>query len=159
MVAPTAGRNIDAQMRELRRKGGAEGCGEPHTIVAGRDRTRLGEHVSRSLRLTKFRELSLDDPFFDSLKAGYEEFPDWFVRKADEDLYVVDDDDELSGMLYLKQEEGPVDDVVPALPARKWLKIGTLKIVSRGTRLGERVIKKIFDTALSTNAEAIYVMT
>jgi hypothetical protein len=63
--------------------------------------------VSRSLRLTKFRELSLDDPFFDSLKAGYEEFPDWFLRKADEDLYVVDDDDELSGMLYLKQEEGP----------------------------------------------------
>jgi predicted GNAT family N-acyltransferase len=113
--------------------------------------------VSRSLRLTKFRELSLDDPFFDSLKAGYEEFPDWFAGKADEDLYVVDEEDELSGMLYLKQEEGPVEDVVPALPARKWLKIGTLKIVSRGTRLGERVIKKIFDTALSTDAEAIYV--
>jgi hypothetical protein len=117
-----------------------------------------GEHVPRSLRLTKFRELSLNDPFFDSLKAGYEEFPDWFARKADEDIYVViDDDGELSGMLYLKPEEGPVEDVVPALPARNWLKVGTLKIVGRGTRLGERVIKKIFDTALSNSAEAIYV--
>jgi hypothetical protein len=37
-------------------------------------------------------------------------------------------------MLYLKAEEGPVEDVVPALPARNWLKVGTLKIVGRGTK-------------------------
>lgn len=45
--------------------------------------------MGRRLHLTKFRELSLADPFFDSLKAGYREFPDWFARKADEDVYVV----------------------------------------------------------------------
>lgn len=113
--------------------------------------------MSRRLRLTKFRELSLQDPFFDSLKAGYQEFPDWFARKADEDVYVVDDGAELTGMIYLKREDGTVDDVSPPLPRRVWLKVGTLKIVSRGTRLGERVIKKIFDTAIAVGAEGIYV--
>ncbi|NPD69434.1 GNAT family N-acetyltransferase [Lichenicola cladoniae] len=113
--------------------------------------------MSRRLRLTKFRDLSIDDPFFDSLKAGYTEFPRWFCSKANEDLYVVDDDDELSGMIYLKREDGVVADVIPPLPAKTWLKVGTLKIVSRGTKLGERVIKKIFDTALDLGAEGIYV--
>lgn len=113
--------------------------------------------MSRRLRLTKFRDLSLEDPFFDSLKLGYNEFPRWFASKADEDVYVVDDEHELSGMLYLKREDGVVDDVSPPLPNRRWLKVGTLKIVGRGTRLGERVLKKVFDTALSEGAEAIYV--
>lgn len=113
--------------------------------------------MSRRLRLTKFRNLSIEDPFFDSLKKGYREFPEWFSRKADEDLYVVDDGKELSGMIYLKRENGAVNDVVPPLPAKKWLKVGTLKIVAKGTKLGERVIKKIFDTALDQNAESIYV--
>lgn len=70
--------------------------------------------LSRQLVLTKFSELSLDDPFFDSLKAAYREFPKWFARKADEEVYVViDDDRRLSGMIYLKQEEGEVLDVNP----------------------------------------------
>lgn len=115
--------------------------------------------MARQLKLTKFSELSLDDPFFDSLKKGYAEFPKWFAGKADEELYVVIDDvtDELSGMIYLKEEDGPVDDVEPALPDRVWLKVGTLKIVGKGTRLGERVIKKIFDTAIAKGRDAIYV--
>jgi hypothetical protein len=113
--------------------------------------------VPRSLRLTKFRDLTLTDPFFDSLKKGYREFPQWFARKANEDVYVVDDGEELSGMLYLKREDGAVGDVDPPLPKRKWLKVGTLKIVGRGTKLGERVLKKVFDTALASDAEAVYV--
>lgn len=113
--------------------------------------------MSRRLRLTKFRDLSTNDPFFDSLKVGYTEFTDWFFSKASEDVYVVDDGAELSGMIYLKREDGAVDDVEPPLPAKAWLKVGTLKIVPRGTKLGERVIKKIFDTALDRGADGIYI--
>lgn len=113
--------------------------------------------MPRSLRLTKFRNLSLADPFFDSLKAGYDEFPDWFAKKADEDVYVVDDGGKISGMVYLKLEDGEVADVSPPLPAKRWMKLGTLKIEGRGTKLGERVIKKIFDTAIACEAEAVYV--
>lgn len=113
--------------------------------------------MSRQLKLTKFANLSISDPFFDSLKEGYEEFPDWFASKRDEDVYIVHDGSELSGMVYLKLEVGAVNDVVPSLPPKRWLKVGTLKIIGRGTKLGERVLKKIFDTALSVDADGIYV--
>jgi L-amino acid N-acyltransferase YncA len=116
-----------------------------------------GDVVSRRLRLTKFRELRIDDPFFDSLKAGYVDFADWFARKGDADVYVVEDDTALSGMIYLKPEIGPVLDVQPTLPHLHWLKVGTLKIEGRGTKLGERVIKKIFDTAIAENMDGVYV--
>jgi len=117
----------------------------------------MGERVGRKLRLTKFKNLSLDDPFFDSLKEGYAEFPKWFASKAEDDVYVVDDGNELSGMIYLKMENGPVTDVEPPLPPGDWMKVGTLKINGKGTKLGERVIKKIFDTALDKHATGIYV--
>ena len=119
----------------------------------------LEVHVVRQLKLLKFRDLSIDDPFFDSLKTGYDEFPEWFAKKANEDLYAVIDDQTsiLSGMLYLKLESGPVRDVMPHLPNRVWLKVGTLKVVGKGTKLGERILKKMFDVALAWGAEAIYV--
>lgn len=115
--------------------------------------------VSRQLKLVKFRELSLDDRFFDSLKIGYAEFPDWFARKANENVYAVVDDNgnDLSGMIYLKHEEGEITEVDPPLDRGAWLKVGTLKIVGRGTRLGERVIKKIFDAAIAAASSGIYV--
>ncbi|ACB95625.1 acetyltransferase [Beijerinckia indica] len=113
--------------------------------------------MSRQLRLTKFRELSLADPFFDSLKAGYQNFSAWFARKADEDLYVVVDGSYLSGMIYLKLEDHPVTDVDPPLPNARWLKVGTLKIEGRGTKMGERVLKKILDTAILEGRDGIYI--
>lgn len=113
--------------------------------------------MARRLKLTRFRDVSLDDPFFDSLKAGYREFPQWFARKADEPLYVVADGQKISGMIYLKREDGPITDVQPPLPPRAWLKVGTLKIEPARTKLGERAIKKMLDVALSEGAEAIYV--
>lgn len=114
--------------------------------------------MPRRLRLTKFRDLDISDPFFDSLKEGYDEFPDWFARKADENVYVVENDDHiLSGFIYLKLEDEEVADVDPPLPAARRIKVGTLKIEGRGTRLGERVLKKIFDHALAESANEIYV--
>lgn len=113
--------------------------------------------MSRQLKATKFRALSLADPFFDSLKAGYSGFEAWFKSKADEDVYVIEDGRRISGMIYLKHEDGAVEDVDPVLPSKRWLKIGTLKIDGRGTKLGERVLKKIFDRAVDEDREGIYV--
>jgi hypothetical protein len=115
--------------------------------------------LSRELKLTKFRELSLGDSFFDSLKAGYSHsFEEWFNKKAEEDVYiVVDDEQRLSGMISLKTEMGPVQDVEPPLSPGKWLKVGTLKIEGRGTKLGERVLKKILDTAIADGTLGVYI--
>jgi hypothetical protein len=105
-----------------------------------------------------FREVDLADPFFDSLKQDYGEFPNWFATKANEPAYVSQDEDgNLNGFLFLKIEEGRVSDTVPPLPTARRLKVGTFKIHAHGTRLGERFIKKIFDNAVAENIDEIYL--
>lgn len=110
------------------------------------------------LELRKFKHINLADPFFDSLKHDYAEFPAWFAKKAEDSAYVFEGDNgEIDGFLYLKVEEGAVEDVVPPLPPCRRIKVGTLKINAHGTKLGERFIKKIFDHALFSGADEIYV--
>lgn len=112
------------------------------------------------LEIKRFSELDIQDPFFDSLRASYPEFNAWFNRKtkADENAYVFFDEmGRIIDFLYLKIEEDEVSDVVPAFPAKKRLKVGTFKLVSRGTRRGERLMKKIMDRAIAENVEEIYV--
>lgn len=105
-----------------------------------------------------FREVNLEDPFFDSLKEGYEEFSKWFSRKSEEQALVVyDENGSLQGFMYLKEEVGPIKDISPPLNASRVLKVGTFKVEAHGTRLGERFVKKIFDYALSRDLKHIYV--
>lgn len=111
-----------------------------------------------AMQLTKFKHVDLSDPFFDSLKAAYEEFPTWFAGKAEEPVYVSEGaGGSLQGFLYLKKESGAVTDVNPPLPPAERLKVGTLKIVAHGSKLGERFVKKVFDNAISNDVEEIYV--
>lgn len=105
----------------------------------------------------KFKDVDLSDPFFDSLKADYKEFPEWFARKGEEQAYVFKTQSGIDGFLYLKIEEDAVTDVTPPLPPAKRLKVGTMKINAHGTKLGERFIKKIFDHAISEATSEIYV--
>lgn len=112
------------------------------------------------LEIKRFSELDIQDPFFDSLRASYPEFNAWFNRKAEagENAYVFFDEmGWIIDFLYLKIEEEEVSDVVPALPAKRRLKVGTFKLVSRGTRRGERFMKKIMDRAVAENVDEIYV--
>ncbi len=112
----------------------------------------------QTLRPTKFKNVNLSDPFFDSLKSQYGEFEDWFHKKADEPVYVIDDAaGGIRGFLYLKVEDGPITDVEPNLPSKKRLKVGTLKVIAKGTKLGERIIKRIFDHAILNKVEELYV--
>ena len=110
------------------------------------------------LEYKKFKHINIQDPFFDSLKADYAEFSNWFAKKAEEYAYVFTGDTGLlDGFLYLKGEDGPVADAEPPLPPARRIKVGTLKINAHGTKLGERFIKKIFDNALYVSAEEIYL--
>ena len=34
------------------------------------------------LKYTKFKDINIDDPFFDSLKQDYAEFTHWFAKKG-----------------------------------------------------------------------------
>lgn len=112
------------------------------------------------IQLQPFSAINLADPFFDSLKAAYPDFSVWYNRKAAEGAlaYVFHDGDgRVTDFLYLKIETEAVADVVPVLPARRRLKVGTFKLLSRGTRRGERFMKKIMDRAMAEDVDEVYV--
>ncbi|HJX13685.1 MAG TPA: GNAT family N-acetyltransferase [Dehalococcoidales bacterium] len=113
--------------------------------------------MANTIEKKLFRDVPLNDHFFDSLKKDYKEFPDWYRSKAAEPAYVQYTDDKLTGFMYLKIEEGEVADVTPPLVSAKRIKIGTLKVEAHGTRLGERLIKKAFDHAVVSQAQEIYL--
>ena len=112
------------------------------------------------LQLRPFKAIDLADPFFDSLKAAYPEFSMWYNKKeaAWERAYVFYfEDGRVADFLYMKIETEEVSDVVPVLPAKRRLKVGTFKILPRHTRRGERFMKKIMDRAMAEDVDEVYV--
>lgn len=89
----------------------------------------------------KFSEIDLKDSFFDSLKADYAEFPEWFKRKSDASEYalVFHDEQGVGAFVYLKREKEAIELLDKTLPATPRVKIGTLRLAERfrGLRLGE----------------------
>ena len=107
-----------------------------------------------------FAQIDVKDHFFDTLRRDYQGFEDWFERKAQEgaNAFVMHGEDgTLQAFLFLKVEEGVVDDVEPPMQPKRRLKVGTLKINAHGTKLGERFIKKITDAAVLKSCREIYV--
>lgn len=114
----------------------------------------------KNLEYKEFGKVDLSDSFFDSLKDDYKEFEAWFLKKqrTKSSAYVFyNSKKNVTGFLYMKVEDEIDDSITPPIPTGKTIKLGTLKIEARGTRLGERFIKKVFDYALSEGAEYVYV--
>ena len=98
--------------------------------------------MAGKFQFSKFANLDINDNIFDSLKADYPEFPEWYARKANEGAtaLVFSDDDGLGAFIYLKTEhDEPIELVEYTLPPVTRKKIGTLKLADRyqGLRLGE----------------------
>lgn len=105
-----------------------------------------------------FNEIDLNDKFFDSLKTDYPDFEDWYIRKRDQDAFVqYNEAGNIEGFLYLKIEENAVKDVHPYILGKRILKVGTFKIDSHGTRLGEQFIKILVDYAINEKVDLCYV--
>ncbi len=114
----------------------------------------------KNLRIKNFSQIDLEDPFFDSLKEDYAEFTNWFEKKqrSQANAYTcTNSNSKINGFLYMKIEEELDNSITPSLPNGRTVKLGTLKIEARGTKLGERFIKKVFDYALDESAEIVYV--
>lgn len=119
----------------------------------------LVDYKTLSVRQQLMGDVDLTDSFFDQFKVDYPGFESWFVKKSQEIAYVAQESGALAAFLYLKFE--PVGDVdikiVPHLPDRRKLKIGTMKVTRYGQRLGERFLKIVFDNAIRLHAEYVYV--
>ena len=119
------------------------------------------ERKPMDLQVQQFSDIDLNDSFFDSLRASYPEFDEWYNKKAaaGATAYCYYVDNELKDFLYLKIEEEELSDLTPALPAKKRLKVGTFKVDNedRHTTRGERFMKKIMDKAIAEDVDEIYV--
>jgi hypothetical protein len=120
----------------------------------------LADYKVLSVKKVLFGDVNLKDPFFDSFRADYPEFDQWFNRKADHTAYVCTSDvGEVVAFLYIKKE-GPDEnygDIEPRFKKANRLKIGTFKVVFNGHKLGERFLKIVFDNALRNKVDEIYV--
>ncbi len=114
-----------------------------------------------NVRKEYFGQINLNDLFFDSLKEDYPGFERWFIKKSDDIAYVTvnKDNNLILSFLYLKveSEDENYSDIVPLFKPKKRLKVGTLKVINNGFRLGERFMKIIFDNALTNKVQEIYV--
>lgn len=114
--------------------------------------------MNTNIKHKTFGDINLNDEFFLSLKADYPGFEEWFLKKHKHDAFVqYDVNGKIIGFLYLKEEFGIIDDVLPPILADKILKIGTFKIDSHGTRMGEQFVKIIMDYAINSDVDICYV--
>ena len=119
------------------------------------------ERRPMDLQVQRFSDIDLNDSFFDSLRASYPEFNEWYNKKAaaGATAYCYYVDNELKDFLYLKIEEEELSDLTPVLPVKRRLKVGTFKVDNedRHTTRGERFMKKIMDKAIAADVDEIYV--
>jgi predicted nucleic acid-binding protein len=119
----------------------------------------LVEYNVLAVKKADFAEVNIADSFFDSFREDYEEFNSWFISKFDEVCYVCYSDNTLTAFLYIKVEDESENysEIKPVFSRKKRLKIGTLKVISNGYKIGERFLKIVFDNAIQYKVEEIYV--
>lgn len=109
------------------------------------------------IQKVKIGYLNFQDPFFDSLRNDYDGFDNWLYRKSSEEAYVLINQNQLLGFLYLKDECEADSNINPFFDERRRLKIGTFKIDSHGTVLGQRFLSIILRKMLNEGYDFTYV--
>lgn len=111
-----------------------------------------------SIEKVKFKDIDINDIFFDSLKLDYMGFEEWFKRKENEEVYILKDNfNKIQAFLYMKIENEIDIQINPLIREERILKVGTFKINAHGTKLGERFIKLIFDRMIQEKIRKSYV--
>ena len=123
--------------------------------------------MAGKFQLSKFSEININDPFFESLKNDYPEdennigFEKWFDKKGREGAtaLVFNDDTGIGAFVCLKDENEPLilkDWVLPAIPRKK---ISTLLLAERyrGQRLGEGAIGLALWNWQKSRQQEIYI--
>lgn len=117
--------------------------------------------MAGDFKWVKFSDIDLHDVFFDSLKAEYEEFSDWYQRKSSSGAQALVSKDEqgVTSFLYLKEESEEILLSDGNLPPTQRIKIGTFKIDQRltGIRQGEGTLGIALWNWQKSMAKEIYV--
>lgn len=169
LLAEVPANRVDALItedRNIHRKAMAIDLGNSvYTIDAflekvNAENPRLAEYSVLAIRKGPFGNIDVTDPFFDSFRADYPGFDHWFIRKSNDDAYFTrDESGHILAFLYLKREKEDenYNDISPPFEPARRLKIGTFKVAANGYKLGERFLKIVFDNALRSREQAVYV--
>jgi rRNA-processing protein FCF1 len=122
-------------------------------------RSEEGVVIPPAIKHVEIHSLRLDDRFFDSLRAEYDDFDGWFARKAKEGrkCYVFFRPDGGIGALLIYKYEEEALHYSPPQPKKKRLKLCLFKVEEKGFRIGELFIKIAVDLALKGDIEEIYL--
>ena len=125
-------------------------------------KNKIDKKVNRNIlniNKVKVGQLDINDTFFDGLKNSYPGFENWLRSKENEDAYCYFENNKLLAMLMLKNEEIGEDysDISPTMRNNRKLKVSTFKVDIKKKKIGERFIKIIFDQAIYSNVNEIYV--
>lgn len=106
--------------------------------------------------------ISLQDNIFDSLREGYPGFDTWWKNKCVKQhrlCWIVEYEGGLAGIIVRKDESRENTDAKTS--AKKILKVCTFKVrpKSRGTKLGELLLRQVFWFAQRNKYDLIYLTT
>ncbi|WP_162197666.1 PIN domain-containing protein [Methanosarcina horonobensis] len=113
------------------------------------------------LRKCYAHEVDINQPFFDSLKSDYGDvdFKKWYEKciKEGRECYTYEVDQEVKAFLMLKEENEVIKTHTHPIPATKRVKIATLKVDFRGSKIGELFLKMAFQYCINNQIFEIYL--
>ncbi len=106
--------------------------------------------------------IDIEDSFFDSLKADYKNFANWYKKKSQDEYkaYITRISDNYIGsflMLKIEDETEDYSDFEEPFERGKRLKVATFKVANTGNKIGESYIKIIINEANKNHVDEIYV--
>ncbi|MFM2476998.1 hypothetical protein [Celerinatantimonas sp. MCCC 1A17872] len=115
-----------------------------------------------TLQKQYMHEVNFNQVFFESFRNDYNDFDDW-VRdksKANEFAYVAQTSQKKI-LAFLCLDVEIFDDcprfVTPEMPAKKRLRIASMKVASNGFKLAERMMRIVFEAAKTHQVDEIYI--
>lgn len=102
--------------------------------------------------------LDVKNVFFDSLRLGYSGFDEWFSACSREGRYawVCNDDDRIHAIAIYKHETNPVVTQDDRALRGSVLKLCTFKVLKKGFKIGELLLKQAFNYASDNSIEYVY---
>jgi len=104
--------------------------------------------------------ININDKFFDSLKKDYNNFENWFKKKANYEAFITrNNKGDITSFLLLKEEDETENYeklTEPLMPAKR-IKISTFKVESSGYNIGKKFLKIVNDEAKKRCAKEIYI--
>ncbi|MDT4288836.1 hypothetical protein RO575_04655 [Methylomonas sp. MO1] len=104
--------------------------------------------------------LELKNPFFDSLREAYNGFDDWYIEKCSKTgrrAWICTSNNDIHAICIYNIEKNPIvtteNKGLPGLV----LKLCTFKVLKRGYKIGELLLKQAFNYATDNDIDNIYV--